>query len=170
MCAMPSSAGVRMPSRGGSRPKLTAAGRHSPVQTRLKHARFPGQHGHIYAPAAAAGDRPDRGQRRPDTGRARRRRPSGHRRPGHRRQAARRTWRARLWQEARHRHRASRCSPGPGLSACHPRGNARRLMISYRNDDGAWLNGTEDHAWPCRPIRRDGRCDDARRAREDWWS
>ena len=48
-------------------PKVTAASRHSPVQTHLKHARFPGQHAHIYAPAVAAGDRPDQEQRRPDT-------------------------------------------------------------------------------------------------------
>ena len=35
-------------------PKVTAARRHSPVQTRLKHAKFPGQHGHIYSQAVAA--------------------------------------------------------------------------------------------------------------------
>ena len=29
-------------------PKVTVAGRHSPAQTRLNHAKFPGQHGHIY--------------------------------------------------------------------------------------------------------------------------
>ena len=43
-----------MPSRGGSRPKVTAAGRPSPVQTRRKHAKFPGQHGHIHSQAVAA--------------------------------------------------------------------------------------------------------------------
>ena len=43
-----------MPSRGGSRPKATAARPHSPAQTRRKHARFPDQHGHICSPAITA--------------------------------------------------------------------------------------------------------------------
>jgi anti-sigma B factor antagonist len=50
--------------------------------------------------------------------------------------------------------------PGPGFSACHPLGNARKAMISYRNDNGAWLNVAEDHALAT-PAHPPGRCDDA---------
>ena len=71
--------------------KVTAAGRPSPVQTRLKYAKFPDQHGHIYSPAAAA----ETALTRSNDGQL---------------------------------------------------GNARRHMISHRNDNGAWLNAAEDHA------------------------